>query len=132
MSISLSRVIGAGAFCLFLFASGFWLSRSGRPYSSGLFTIHKLIGLAAGVFLILIVARDGRLAALRPVEIAALVVTILIFAGLVIAGGLLGAIDGGSLPNLSPTVFKAVHHILPYLAVLSTAATITLLWSYRV
>jgi hypothetical protein len=134
MSTTLSKFIGTGLFFIFIFATGFWLSRSGKPYSSLVFNIHKLIGLAAGIFLILTVVRTSRASPLRPVEITSIVVTALIFVGLVIAGGLLSVFDTGGLANASQALraaIKAVHHILPYLAILSTAAMIYLLLSQR-
>jgi hypothetical protein len=50
MSTNQLRVVSAGLFFLFIFLSGFWLSRTGKPYSGIILTIHKLIGLAAVPF----------------------------------------------------------------------------------
>lgn len=50
MGTTQSGVVGTGLLFLFIFLSGFWLSHSGKPYNTLIFTIHKLIGLAAGVF----------------------------------------------------------------------------------
>jgi len=36
----------------FIFSSGAWLSRSGRPLNVGISTVHKLISLAAGISLL--------------------------------------------------------------------------------
>jgi hypothetical protein len=130
MSTTLSKIIGAGLFFVFIFISGFWLSRSGKPYRSLIFNVHKLIGLAAGIFLIVTVVRSGQASPLRPAEGAALVVTVLLFVGLVVAGGLLSVFDSGGLANAGQAVrnaIKAAHHVLPYLATLSTAATLYLL-----
>lgn len=130
MSTTLSKIIGMGLFFLFTFASGFWLSRSGKPYSSLVFNLHKLIGLAAGIFLIVTMVRAGQAAALCPVEITALAVAILVFVGLVATGGLLSVFDSGGLTSASQavrTAVKIVHHLFPYLAVLATAATLYLL-----
>jgi len=46
------KVVGAGLFFLFIFLSGIWLSRSGKPLNGLILNIHKLISLAAGIFLI--------------------------------------------------------------------------------
>lgn len=130
MSTSLSKIIATGLLFLFIFASGFWLSRSGKPYSSLVFNIHKLIGLAAGIFLIVTVVRAGQAAALRPVEIATLVITILLFVCLVATGGLLSIFDSGSLASASQaarTAVKIVHHLFPYLAALAAAMLYLLL-----
>jgi hypothetical protein len=117
------RVVGAGLFFLFIFLSGFWLSQSGKPYSAIIFNIHKLIGLAAGVFLAITVYQIHQVAPLGPVEIAAVVVTVLFFAGTVAAGGLL------SIDKPMPSAISMMHKLFPYITVLSTAVTLYLLLS---
>jgi hypothetical protein len=119
------RIVGSGLFFLLIFLSGFWLSRTGKPYSTIIFTIHKLIGLAAGVFLVLTVYRIHQVAPLGPVEITAIVVTVLFFAGTVTAGGLL------SIDRPMPAAILTLHQITPYLTVLSTAVTLYLLLSHK-
>jgi len=84
-----SKVIGAGLFYLFIFLSGFWLSHLGKPYPTIVFSIHKLIGVATAIFLVITVYRIHQAAPLSPVEITAGVVTVLFFAGTIVAGGLL-------------------------------------------
>lgn len=121
MSTTQLRVVGTGLFFIFIFLSGYWLSRSGKPYSAIIFNIHKLIGLAAGVFLVTTVYQIHRVAPLGPAEIAAIVVTVLFFAGTVAAGGLL------SIDKPMPAAISMMHKLLPYVAVLSTAVTLYLL-----
>ena len=130
MSTTLSKIVTAGVFFVFIILSGFWLSRSGKPYSSLIFNIHKLIGLAAGIFLIVTVYRSHQTLPLRALEITAVVFTVLVFLGLIAAGGLLSIVDAGQLPNLSQSARGAIttiHRLFPYLAVLSTAGTLYLL-----
>ena len=119
------RIVGSGLFFLFIFLSGFWLSRSGKPYSVIILTIHKLIGLAAGVFLALTVYRIHQVAPLGPVEITAIVVTVLFFAGTVTAGGLL------SVDKPMPAAISMMHKLFPYPTVLSSAVTLYLLLSHK-
>ncbi len=121
MDTSQSRLIGAGLFFLFIFLSGFWLNRSGKPYSAVIFNIHKLIGLAAGFFLAIAVYQIHQVDPLGAVEIAAIVITGLFFAVIVAAGGLVSASK-----TIPPTILR-LHQILPYLAVLTTATTLYLL-----
>ena len=119
-----------GLFFLFIFLSGFWLSRSGKPYNSGIFNVHKLIGLAAGIFLIVTVSRLHKVEPFNPIQMTMLVITVLIFVCLVVAGGLLGVQAQGELGNASPFLLDAIgiiHKTFPYLAALSTAATLYLL-----
>ncbi len=116
-------VAGTGLFFLLLFFSGFWLSRSGKPYRALIFNSHKLIGLATGVLLAVIVYQSHQAIPLGLTEIAAIVVTVLIFVGIVAAGGLL------SIARPMPTVVLRIHQIAPFLAVLAAAGTLYLLLS---
>jgi len=125
-----TKLISTGLFFIFIFTSGYWLSRLGKPYQTWIFTLHKLIGLAAGVFLILTVSRIHKVSPLTGIEMAFLAITILIFIGLVAAGGLLSIEAEGGLSNASPSVlsvFGMVHKVFPYLAVAMTGITLYLL-----
>jgi hypothetical protein len=124
------KYVSAGLFFLFIFLSGFWVSRSGKPYNVLIFTIHKLIGLGTGVFLVMTVYRIHQAAALNPLEITAIVITVLLFVFTVAAGGLLSVEAEGGLKNFPPSArqtFARVHKLSPYLIVLSTAVTLYLL-----
>ena len=125
MGTTQSIIVGAGLFFLFIFLSGIWLSHSGKPYGVIILTIHKLIGLAAGVFLVMTVYRIHQVAPLSPVEITAIVVTVLFFAGNVATGGLL------STDKPVPAAILRMHRITPVLTVLSTAVTLYLLLSRK-
>jgi hypothetical protein len=131
MSTAQIKAISTGLFFLFIFLSGFWLSRSGKPYNLGIFNIHKLIGLAAGIFLIVTVSRIHKTTPFTPLAIAILVITVLIFISLVAAGGLLSIEATGGLSNASQmmlSLIATIHKTFPYLAVISTAATLYLLF----
>lgn len=119
------RAVGAGLFFLLIFLSGFWLSHAGKPYNGIIFNIHKLIGLAAGVFLGIVVYQVHRAAPLGPAQVAALVVAVLLTVATVAAGGL------ASLSTPMPTAFLTLHRLLPYLTTLSVAATLYLLLSRK-
>lgn len=121
MSTTQVRVAGVGLLFVLILLSGLWVSGSGRPYSTFPFTIHKLVGLAAGVLLAVIVYQTHRVAPLGLIEIAAIVVTVLFFVGTVAAGALL------SIDKSMPAIVLKLHQILPVLTVLSTAATLYLL-----
>jgi hypothetical protein len=85
------------------------------------FTIHKLVGLAVGVLLAVMVHQTHKAAPLDLVEIAAIVITILFFIGTVAAGGLL------SIDMEVPAFVRKLHQVMPVLTVLSTAGTLYLL-----
>ncbi len=115
------RVVSAGLFFLFVFLSGFWLRRSGKPYNGIILTIHKLISLAAVVLLATTIYQINQATALSAIELSASVVTGLLFLGAIITGGLL------STDKPMPTAIQRLHQITPYLTVLSAAATLYLL-----
>jgi hypothetical protein len=117
------RFAGAGLSFLLMFLSGIWLSRSGKPLNGVLLTIHKLVGLAAGVFLVATVYQLNQGSALGGTDMATVVVCGLLFLGTVIAGGVL------SLGKPVPGVVLRLHQIGPILAVLCTATTLYFLLS---
>jgi len=118
MSTGQLQLVVAGLFALFIFLSGFGLHRSGKPYNGIVFNIHKLIALAAVVLFVITMYRTNRVAALSPVEFLAGVVTGLLILGLFVTGAQV------SIDKPMPAVVLKLHHITPYLAVLSTAATL--------
>ncbi len=125
MSTTLSKMTITGVLFLFLFAFGFILSRAGKPYNALLFNVHKFIGLGLGIFLIVTLNRMHKTAPLTPVEIAALVVTAVLFAVTIVAGGLLDAL------KTAPQALKTIHHWLPYFTLASTATSLYLVLAAR-
>jgi len=119
------RVVGAGLFYLFIFLSGYWLSHSGKPFNVIILTIHKLISLAAVVFLVITIYQINHVAKLGAIEWIASVVTGLFFLGTIITGGLL------STGKPTPAAILTMHQITPFLTVLSTAVTLYLLLSRK-
>ena len=117
------KLLGMGVFFLFIFLSGLRLSRSGKPYNPILFNLHKLSGLAAGIFLGVNIYRIHQASPLSQTELIAVVITILFFVGTIIAGGLV------SIDKPMPKPVPWLHKIMPYLTVISTAATLYLLAS---
>ena len=118
------RAIIVGLFFLFIFLSGIRLSRAGRPLNVGISTIHKLISLAAGVFLLVTIYQRHGVVPLNTTEWIAIVVTGLCFASTVASGGLL------SSDKSKPVAVLRVHQIVPVLTVLATGATLYLLLGY--
>ena len=97
-----------------------------RRTFTGSATIEKvrrerpLIALSAVVFLFLAVRRAQQTVPLGPGEIAAAIITGLLFAGTIAAGGLL------SLGKPMPGTVVWMHRLFPYLTVLSSAVTLYL------
>jgi hypothetical protein len=112
------RLISAALFFLFVFLSGFWLKRTGMPYSTVILTVHKLIALGAGVFLTVTVYRNIQLAQLSAIELTAIAVSGLLFVGTIVTGGLV------SIDKPMPAAVLRLHQITPFLTVLATAVMI--------
>lgn len=123
MSAVQVRVVGVALALLLILVSGILVSRKGKPYNTALFTVHKLVGLAAGVLLAVTVYQAHQAAPLGVVEVSAVVATVLLFAATVAAGGLL------SVDKEAPAAALKLHQVLPIFAVLSTAGTLYLLLS---
>jgi hypothetical protein len=116
-----SSVGGAGLFFVFVFLSGIWLSRSGKPLNGIILTVHKLISLAAVVFLAITIYQLNQASDLSALGLIAGAVTGLFFLGAIITGGLL------STGKPMPSAILTAHQAVPFLTVLSTAATLYLL-----
>lgn len=121
MSNTALRAVGVGLFFVVIFVTGYWLSRRGKPYNSLALNIHKLIALAAAVLVVWALVRQNRVTNLSAGQWIAGGATGLLFLGTGVAGGLV------SLENEMPAFVMRVHQIAPYLTVLSTAVTGTLL-----
>jgi hypothetical protein len=123
MSTNQLRFVGAGLFFLLILLSGYWLSRSGKPYGTLVFTIHKLVAVAAVVLLGVTVRRMHQAVALGTIDLLATIVTGLFFLGTIVTGSLLSI----PLDKAMPAIEHTLHRVTPYLTVLSTAATLYLL-----
>ncbi len=121
MSSDLARTVGAVLFFLVIFATGVWLSRSGRPLNVILLTLHKLISLGAAVYLAVSIYRTSQDASLNRFELVAVLITGLFF---VITGAVGGLLSSNTTPTTS---LQRLHQVTPVLTVLSAAATLYLL-----
>ena len=130
MNILNSKMFYTGIFFLFILLSGFWVSRSGKPYNTGIFNIHKFIGLGIGYFLIRTVYLTNQATPLVAPQWTAIIVTVLLFLLTVVAGGLLSILAEGGLKKMSATsqnIISLVHKFSPYLIIVATATTLYLL-----
>lgn len=117
---STANAIVAGLFFMFIFLSGFWLSRRGRPLNVAISTVHKLISLAAGAFLLVTIYQRNQVVPLNTREWIAILVTGLCFLGTVASGGVL------SSDKPMPVAVLRIHQVVPVLTALSSAATLYL------
>ena len=118
-----TKIITVGILFVVIFLSGFWVSRSGKPYHAVIFNLHKLIALATGVYLLRTIYLSHQFTPLDPNQIKILGVMGIIFMVIVVAGGLLSVFAEGGLSQVSQSVqggVLIVHKTFPYLGLVST------------
>jgi hypothetical protein len=112
-----------GIVFLLTLASGLWLNRSGKPLKTGIFTVHKLIALAAVVVTALRIYNALTILEVDPIIIALIVVIGLCVVALFATGALMSAEKPGYRSLLT------IHNLAPLLAVIAGVAVIYLLGS---
>jgi hypothetical protein len=126
MGLNQLRWVGAGALFLVILLSGYGLTRSGKPYSTIVFNVHKLIAVATVVVLGITVYRMNRAGTLTAAGLVSAIVSGIFFLGTMVTGGAL-SVEAATQATMSAFVHK-LHQVTPYLTVLSTAITLCLLW----
>lgn len=120
MNLFPSKVLVTGFCFLLIILSGFWLSRSGKPYPVIVFTLHKLITLGTIVYLGIALYPASRSAPLQGAQIAAIVIVAACFLAMLATGGLL------SVDKTFPAIVHRLHQFLPYLTAASAGVTLYL------
>jgi hypothetical protein len=113
-------MITPGVVFLLTLASGIWLSRSGKPLNTAIFTVHKLIALAA-----VVAAAIQTYDMLKGAEISAILLVLIILIGLcVVALFASGALMSANKPAYNRLL--TIHKIAPIAALIAGAAAIYL------
>ncbi|MEW5829651.1 MAG: hypothetical protein AB1846_12230 [Chloroflexota bacterium] len=120
MSPLLQKPLITAAFFIILFLTGFWTGRTGKPVNPIRMTVHKFIALGAAVFVGDAIFRLSPASAWTGTETGVVIASGVIAVTAIITGGL------ASLARPFPAA-TAIHKVTPYLALLSTAATLYLL-----
>lgn len=116
------KLIAAGVLAVLTFVTGFLLSRSGRPFGVGPTTVHKLIAVAAVVFLVLAFRQLARSGASSGFAVALAVIAAGAFVALIATGALL------TREELElPKIVLRVHQLCPYLAFGMSAASLAVM-----
>lgn len=135
MNIPATKLIAAGLLLLFTLLSGLWVSHSGKPINTVIFTIHKLIALATVIVTSVTVYNLYRAVDARTfVELVAIAVTGLLFLTLFITGALLSPGISGALLNRGnplPGTILRLHQAAPLLVLASSTLTTYLLVSSK-
>lgn len=121
MNTTTTKLIAAGLLFVFTLLSGIWVSHAGKPINGTIFTIHKLIALAASIAIgmsvyTLFKGLDQR----TLIEWAVVATTGLLFIALFITGALL------SRNTPLPVAILRIHQVAPLLALVSATLTLYL------
>lgn len=130
MNAFFSGVGGSALLFAIALVSGVWLSHSGYPYPSLVFTVHKLIAVGTVFVVVRNIYRVQQAAPLRAfVGPGALLITGLLFIALIVSGGLLSLQSGGllNLPRPLHESVHLVHRVSPLLALMAAGFTFWLL-----
>ena len=111
-------ILVTGFFTLSIFLTGFWVRSNGKPYSTTIMTIHKLISLAAAVVLGITITQLNQAVGLSSAELTVVVVTSVLFVVSVLSGGI------WSIEKEIPKVVLRLHQVTPFLTVLSAAVSL--------
>lgn len=125
MNIFELRFVNIGLFFLLIFASGFWLHSSGKPYGVLLFNAHKLIGFGLFVLLVVRIYQINHATPLDTVALITCAVAGLFFLATIVFGGLV------SIDKAMPGFVSLAHKLLPWLTALSTITSLFLLLRNR-
>jgi hypothetical protein len=117
----LSRFVTPLLIFLLTLASGLWLSRSGKPLNSAIFTVHKLIALAAVVAFALQTNGALKTVAIQPLLIALLALVALCIVTLFASGALL------SLARTPHPVLLPIHQSALVVVAVAGAGALSLL-----
>jgi hypothetical protein len=119
-----SRFIIPGIVFVLTLVSGVWLSRSGKPLNTGIFTVHKLIALGAVVATAIQTYNALKSADTQAILIALIIVIGLCVVALFVTGALMSA-------NKPPYSVLLLIHKLSLLAVLIVGTAAIYLFAGR-
>ena len=106
---------------LVIFITGYWLHKAGKPYSTLILTLHKLIAFGLFVCIVIVVYQMNKAESLSSVE---LIIFWSVFAGFIIAiasGGVL------STDRQLPVYVRHIHNGASFLSGLCASVLLYLL-----
>jgi hypothetical protein len=131
MNTLIAKAAAAGMAFLLIFATGFWLSRMGKPYGVLLFTAHKLIAVGAVIYLAVTIFRMSQTAPIGSSTWAVVAIAAVCAVLTIITGGVASAAAAGDTASPLLGLLPALHRWLPYLTVLASAVMLYLLSSSK-
>ena len=118
MNASVSRIVLSGVLFLLTIACGVWLSHAGKPYSSLLFNIHKIIALGTVIVTAITVYQARAAVTIGSLTFVASAATGLLCVALFVSGALL------SIGQPDAAAILIVHRVAPWLVIITAALTL--------
>jgi hypothetical protein len=108
-------------FFLLTIAAGFWVSKTGKPYNTALFTLHKLLALSAVVLAVIAIAGLLKTTPTQTLIIVLIGLAVLSAITLFATGALL------SIQKSAGSTWLLIHRIAPFVLAGSTFCIIWML-----
>lgn len=119
------QLVFGSALLVITIVLGIWLGRAGKPYSTAIFTVHKLAALATAVLISVFIYHLLGNASATSLVIALIIVGVLCILALFITGALM------STDNAAYSLLKTIHIIATFFAVAAGGGTVLLLSKMR-
>lgn len=106
---------------VFTVVVGFWVSKTGKPYNTGIFTLHKLLALAA-----VVLAAIALVGLMKAASAPTLIIALIVLAAL----SVLALFGTGALMSIQKTVGSVwlfIHRAAPFVLAGSSFGAIWLL-----
>jgi hypothetical protein len=102
-------------------AAGFWVSKTGKPYNTGIFTLHKLLALAAVVLAAIAISRILKVTPIQNLIVILIILAVVSVIALFATGALM------SVQKTVGSIWLLIHRIAPFVLAGSTFGAIWLL-----
>jgi hypothetical protein len=124
LDTNILQVIGTVIFFIIIYISGYRLKRTGKPYNSITFNIHKLISLAVIAFLIVKIYNINQVSEITLAEWVIIIITGFLFIIAIVSGGL------RSIDKSASEVIPIIHKVTSFLTVFATAVLLYFLFMH--
>jgi 4-amino-4-deoxy-L-arabinose transferase-like glycosyltransferase len=110
----------SGILAIAVFISGIWLRKTGEPYKTGIFALHKITVVATAVFIVLIVIQHLRVLNFAGTGLILFVLSVIFFLVAFVSGAVL------SFENTARDFLKIIHRISSVLVLIM----VPVIWLY--
>ncbi|MBN1117341.1 MAG: hypothetical protein JXA77_09070 [Bacteroidales bacterium] len=114
------KFVLTGVLYILILLSGIWLSRTGKPYNSGIFTIHKLFVLGTLIFLGITLFKGFQFSEASSLLKLCLVLSCFLLITVFVTGAVISIVEEPFLPVLW------THRVVPYISLIILSVTLVL------